>query len=646
MTGNGAFGTVIGYWLLVIIYLLSASYSSAGDIGLEVKANRDHIYIGESFNLTFEISGSNERTEPDLSRIENADIDFLGTHDSSRSSITIINGRIKKESFTGRTYTYRITPGKTGSFRAGPVKMVIDGRDFNHPGPDILVQGIEKQDLVDISVIPSKEAVLVDEPFEVTLSVSIRKLDAPYSRYDPIDPRAPPTLKVPYLEEQQNGLERPDIANEILNPRLVSHPDRAGFAINDYTIRDNFGFPSFFDTFKEKKTAKFSLDRKAITNKGVPCYEYSLTLKYTPVKEGSHTFGPVVFKGNIITGVDAGGHGIGKSIFAIGPACTVRVVPPPEEGRPQSYIGAIGKNLHAEASLDTQTCRVGDPLKLTLTISGDFRIGNIYPPQLSQQEDFARLFRIYEDTIRTETSEDGKEYIYTIRPRTDGTIEVPSVEVSYYNTEKNIYETVQTQPIPLRVNKTMELAGDSIIETAEHEEKRMPASGTSRLVAAPLDMDPDGYVSEGPFVKQWHAWALCCAPFLYFISLAVGLAAERMQENSGERRRHKAIKIGLAEIRSARKNADSNPANASHLLFEGLKKYIANSSGKSEAGLTPVDLAKLLEDSNLDPAVSSELVKILERNFNSAYDSGNGHNGKTGQDAQRSLEIIEKLRIR
>ena len=49
-----------------------------------------------------------------------------------------------------------------------------------------------------------------------------------------------------------------------------------------------------------------------------------------------------------------------------------------------AYTGGIGASMQAAVELDTQTCRVGDPLSLALTISGDINIENLSPPRLSK----------------------------------------------------------------------------------------------------------------------------------------------------------------------------------------------------------------------------------------------------------------------
>ena len=97
----------------------------AEDVKLNVSVNRTQIYVGESIVLTAKVAGMNNPPEPDLSGIEGFESRLLGSHSDNRHSISIVNGRITRESFKGRTFTYELTPGKAGRFVAGPVVLVF-----------------------------------------------------------------------------------------------------------------------------------------------------------------------------------------------------------------------------------------------------------------------------------------------------------------------------------------------------------------------------------------------------------------------------------------------------------------------------------------------------------------------------------------
>ena len=443
-----------------------AGAALADEPGITVSANRNQIYFGESVILQVKVSAT-QQSEPDLSALKDFHTKFRGSEAQSYFNLSFINGQTRKESFTGRIFTYELTPTNAGEFIAGPVTVTIDGKEYRADGPRITVTGIEQQDAVKLSIVAARTAVLVDEAFDVTLTILAKRLQSPNADIDPFDPGTPPLLTVDYLDGRPiDGLKVPDL-RPVLQSILVPR-ERAGFSINNYTVRanpfDSRGFPNFDDFFQaQSQPARFALPRTAVEEDGKPYWAYTLTLSYQPQQEGNYTFGPAVFKGPTILGADKDGHPVGKDIFAVGPACTVRVVPPPEQDRPISYIGTLGRGLTAEATLDTQTCKVGDPLTLTLGIWGDVRLDLITPPRLTLQTNLLTNFAIYDDTVEAAKTDGKREYRYKVRPTQTGTIEFPPILVSYYDIGARAYKTVSTRPIPVRANPATEFAQEQII---------------------------------------------------------------------------------------------------------------------------------------------------------------------------------------
>jgi len=626
--------------------ILLSSFSHAADIKIDAVANRDSIYTGEPVILTVNVAGlDSPQVVPDLSAITNCTVKMLGSQSKSYSSFTWVNGKTTRSGFSGRIFTYELTPQSTGLFQAGPVTLKVDNSIYAANGPLIKVVGIEKQDWVEISIKSSRDAVLVDEPFDITFSIRLKRLTGKYADIEPLDPSDPPTLTVPFLENSPiQGLETPDIGR-ILNKHFINRSDAPGFAINSYSVGNN-AINSIFDIGIPRQTkARFTFDKKTIDLKGISYFEYTLKMSYVPKEEASHTFGPVLFKGPIVTGVTQDGRGTKNTVFAVGPAVTVRIVPPPEENRPSSYIGAIGSNITAEAFIDTQTCKVGDPIRLTLAISGNARLENINPPPLNLQEKLTRNFRIYEDTVQASIKEGKKTFSFTIRPITAGTIEFPPIEVSYFDAASRSYKTVKTTPIPVRANESQEIGAANIIGSATN---RSNATGNSAaqnfLIPAPVDFNPAGSKPDSLELKPWETAVLIGSPLLYCFFAGTGFARRRLRLGEDSRKRRRAVNESLSLLRDCIKASESSPAGVRTTLSVAIRKYLANRFGASEAGLTPSDSRKLLNVSAVDPAVAGCLCDILERNFNSAYSSSNTLNAANiTEDCRQAYTLIRQI---
>jgi len=134
------------------------------------------------------------------------------------------------------------------------------------------------------------------------------------------------------LRKQANeidGMDSPDI-KQVLDALLLKQQDKPGFTINQYTIQSD-PFRDFFNmgSFNPQQPAKFMFEKGSAITNGIPYMVYTLKLRYTPRAEGNYTFGPVVFKGRAVEQVNDQGQASVRPVFTVGPAFTVRVVPPP-----------------------------------------------------------------------------------------------------------------------------------------------------------------------------------------------------------------------------------------------------------------------------------------------------------------------------
>ncbi|MGQ0765868.1 MAG: hypothetical protein ACT4OZ_09395 [Gemmatimonadota bacterium] len=132
-------------------------------------------------------------------------------------------------------------------------------------------------------------------------------------------------------------------------------------------------------------------------------------------------------------------------------ALTLIVREPPEAGRPPDYQGAVGQ-LGLSARVDAPRTRVGEPVIMTLTVSG---IGNIalFPrPVVSVPwgQTVAGAERVHIDST-SYLVRGRKEFEFVVTPRQQGTVTTPSVRYPYFNPYTEKYEIALAQGIPLVV---------------------------------------------------------------------------------------------------------------------------------------------------------------------------------------------------
>ena len=122
---------------------------------------------------------------------------------------------------------------------------------------------------------------------------------------------------------------------------------------------------------------------------------------------------------------------------------------PPEAGRPDSYCGAICRRFSAVAKLDAIVCTAGDPLTLTVDVTGDFEADAIRPPSVAALNGSA--FKPDMGSFKAKPVDGGRRYTWRVRAVKAGTGELPAIPISYYDIAKRMYVAANTEPIPVQV---------------------------------------------------------------------------------------------------------------------------------------------------------------------------------------------------
>lgn len=636
----------------LFVYLAATAVAAVafGESAIEVEANRSQIYLGEPVILTVKVSGAPDAGMPDLSAITNASIKAYAPQSQSYYSTTYVNGRVQKHSSSTVIYTYEITPAAAGSFTAGPVKLMLGGKAISKPGPVIAVEGIQKQDLVIAAVKASRDAVMVDEPFDITMTIAIKRLGGRFADNDPIVPASPIALTVPYLELKHiDGLQDPDLVG-ILNARCISR-NNPGFCINglkddspDSMIRRMMSFGTDDAMTSGDNRYRFMLDRKPVTINGVEYFQYELTVTYKALKEGNYTFGPLDLKGSIISSADSAGRATMQPVWTIGPAVTVRVLLPPDQGRPPSFIGARGSNITVSASLDAQTCSVGDPLTLTLSINGNMRMDNVYPPDLAAQPALFKDFRINEDSVQISTKDQTRTYKYTVRPVRAGTLEFPPVEIAYYDLKERAYRTVKTKPLPVRADEALIVNAGMVVSSATNSTaEKKNEDGDESFIIAPLDVDESGADRESFNLNTWQLVLLLSGPAVFGLTLLGRSARSVITSRSRANRIAKAGVRARSRLSAAMKHGTLQGKALNSAIFDALRLFLSERFDLPPAGLTPADAAGELERRGVDTALAARFCKLFEHNFNAVYTNIGTAGAPSAADPEEAIRILDEL---
>ena len=131
---------------------------------------------------------------------------------------------------------------------------------------------------------------------------------------------------------------------------------------------------------------------------------------------------------------------------------TIVVLPLPEAGRPADYGGAVGV-LKAAVQLDATSARVGDPLVLTLRVSGSGNIKLLPRPTLELEwaTSVQGTERLRMDTSSA-TVRGSKEFDWILTPTREGDVSTPAIQYPYFNPNTRAYETTEAAPVQFAIS--------------------------------------------------------------------------------------------------------------------------------------------------------------------------------------------------
>ncbi len=581
---------------------------------MEASVSPSEIFLGETAQLSIFVHGYHpDLGAPDLSAIP-ANITLISQQDRSQHSIQVRNGRQQITRRSGRTFLYRVEPQDTGTLSFAPITLQDPkGDPIPIDTPTLDVKPIPVQPYVQLWVTAPTNTVILDEEFDVSLFVRIRKPPPPLEMHTPI-PDAP-HLRIPYLDlHPGEGLKSENIT-QLLQRFFVR--DGEAFRINDRVLgRDPFG-----GMFAREDAARFRLPR--ITDpEDNHFYLYELRTRWSADRAGDYTFGPVRFRGNVITQIAPDGNAQQSDIYAWGDAVTVQVQPPPSRGRPPTFIGASGSHFTIETFLDTQVCQVGDPVTLTVEISGDGAPNRIRSPRPETLAPLEQDFRIQPSPIRSESIANGRRFAYIIRPRHAGTLEIPVLEIAYFDLASRTYKTTRSDPLPIRVNPSEELEHEMITT--------VPTRGRIAYMfsAPPGDLPPAPFDWQRPrtstlFRATWHIPLLLLGPVVFLLSVLIQRLPTHIPIIQAHLQRKQAYQDALAQLQQSNHNA-----------VNILRRYLTLTLGQAFAKGDVQSMHNILQRLDMKQQDRDRIVEILTQ---TAY------SGRNETDSNQIRKIIDTI---
>ncbi|MBF0489965.1 MAG: protein BatD [Candidatus Omnitrophica bacterium] len=375
--------------------------SFAEDVSFEATVNANKVGLSDMVELTLSVRGAKgDVTTIALPLIDGFDARYVGPS----TKFTMINGVTSNE----HAFIYDLFPSKVGHYQIPSVSVILDGQTY-------------KTTPIDIDV--------VDKPADSSSSDSDGTASSDQSISDKVFMKAFTQSTEVYEGEKVPLVMKVFVKG--LSLQLASVPSLSP------------------DGFVADATANMQKAKETVNGVNYDLLKFDTNLY--PTRTGKVNVGPFVAEGELVYRVRQSNDIFGdlfsnnqtRPLTLHAPAVVLNVLPLPE-GKPDGFNGAVGQ-YDFKVSVGPSEVKVGDPLTLRMTITGQGRLKGLVPPVFNDSR-----FKTYDPQIKDEDKSKTIEQV--IIPTTKDITEVPAISFSYFDPLEKKYKTVTQGPFPIKVS--------------------------------------------------------------------------------------------------------------------------------------------------------------------------------------------------
>ena len=565
--------------LLAVFAILQAAAMSA-QFRVEVP---DVVSRNEQFNVTFIYEGENSPSGFEWSPGDDFQL-VWGPQQGRSTSIQIINGkRTKSSQFT---YTYILTPKKTGNFTVPSGTITVKGKTYSTDPVSISVvsEGASAQTQPgNASGAGAASTDISDENLFLTLTFSKRNVVVG----EPI----------------------------IATLKLYQRVNIAGF--------EDARFPSFNGFWNQEIEAPTNIEfhRESLNDK---IYNTALLRKYIliPQQAGTLTIEPaeLVCLVNMRT-VSSGSVSIFDEFFDEYRTVRKRISTPSYKinvsalpsGAPASFKGGVGK-FSISAHLSKDSLRTHDAASLVVRITGKGNVSLLEEPDVVFPPDF----EVYDTKVSESTDKasggitGSKTYEFPFIPRSAGDFAIAPIKYSYYDINAGKYVTVETPLIPFSVAKgnESEVSGTTVIPGVAQRGVKDLNQDIRFINTKDMKFYPKG----GFFTGSLLFWLLVAfiAVFAVSVYFLMRNLAERRADIAGTKNRG-ATKMAQKRLRKASEYLSQNLYSAFYEeLHKALVGYVSDKLNMSVSDMSKESISAALSDRGVPADTVDKFISMVD----------------------------------
>lgn len=589
---------------LLFALLFATAVAAAQDVQVDATVNAERIGVEDVLELTVSISGGDPEGEPQLPDLPG----FRAAGRSTSSQIQIVNGRMSST----RAYIYQLLPQNEGKFTLGAVTVQAGGKTYR-------TRPIEVE-VVSGSVV-SRRPRGFGSPLD------------PFDRLDPFARRREPQL------EPDDAFVRAEISKQsvvqgeqvVVTYRLFSRYTPLGPEIADDPPLTGFWV-------EQVDQERFS-ESRTIDGKSYRVYPILQRVLF-PTMTGKLAIPPVTFSTAFRLSssdpFDAFFARASSPVTLRSQPLEIDVAPLPAAGRARDFKGAVGR-YRLDAVLNKSEVNAGEPLTLTLSLSGKGNLRSIEAPEFPPPGGFRTFAPKVQETSRATGSglEGEKKWEYVLVPESGGVKEIGPWTFPYFDPEEKKYVAASAGPLEIRI------AGGTALPTAgagtgSRGEVTLLRQDIRFLKPAPERLGS----TEGPFHQSPLFYASLIVPVLWNVGLVVYLRRRQKEKTHSQLfRRRRAHRMARHRLKHAAKLAAQASKDFYEEIAGALYRYVGDKASQSPSGLTLSSIEAILESRSVPEELRRSFRDVLGECEEARFTPG----PRSGKDMEALRARTEEL---
>ena len=329
-----------------------------------------------------------------------------------------------------------------------------------------------------------------------------------------------------------------------------------------------------------------------------------------------------------------------RPITVTSPKTTFEVISLPEAGRPEGFTGAVG-DFSLELAAAPGTVSVGEPITLTMTVSGAGNFNRVEAPAVSDSTSL-KLYTPHGTFTPGGSPYEGTKRFEQAAVVTDPSVDIiPPVVFSFFNPGSGHYQTLFSDPFPISVTPS---SGGTIVQetpptstpAATAEPQTEQAALPAQIALAPVKLETGRLVERlrPPFLEpRFIAASIIC---LLLIAGFLGYSLYQRVYLGNPELLHKKIVAALKKETISRLSA-ADPDDPRYVAEarDSLEKLLIAIHPEHRVSLTLADVTDQLGDDS----AAAELFRLSDQ---ARYGRGHGGHGNRIGEAHASARPSRK----